>query len=94
MKRLLAIGALLIAPAYAFAQEAEEGWGSSVADCLAQAEDIQELSEHEATLLCQGARSDAPVRCFREAQARTDLQKHEILSVCSPVLSSPSRGVF
>lgn len=55
--------------------------------CVSRALKELYLSQHEAVLLCQGAESDAPVDCFLRASAQTFLEKHQILSMCSPTLS-------
>lgn len=82
--------ALALAPlAGAWAQQGDEPQepGSGTAECMKLARAETPLSEYEASLLCQGARSTEPVTCFVELSEYTFLDRHQILRLCSPTLS-------
>jgi hypothetical protein len=57
------------------------------ARCVERARGETGLSEHESVLLCRGAESDEPVDCFLHAAEGTFLEKHELLTLCSPIFS-------
>ena len=60
--------------------------GPGAPACLDEARAQAVITAGQAARLCRGARSDAPVACFRYGRDRTTVDPDQLVDLCAPVV--------